>query len=156
MSLHYKRAPGFGVHGGADGVTGGIWLWDEGERPPSLSASGSDSYRSATPIGGMLDPQTHEPSRSGVYHYPYRLPFWETKPHALLRYVNCAGGGWGDPLERDPELVKRDVRDGYVTIGGAARSYGVVVTGDPDLDPEGLVLDLDATARLRVSMRSPS
>jgi N-methylhydantoinase B len=156
MSLHYKRAPGFGVHGGADGATGGIWLWDEGERPPSLSGSGADSYRSATPIGGVLDPQTHEPSGTGIYHYPYRVPFWETGPDALLRYVNCAGGGWGDPLERDPELVKRDVRDGYVTIAGAAKDYGVVITGDPDLDPEGLLLDLAATARLRASVRSPS
>jgi N-methylhydantoinase B len=41
------------------------------------------------------------------------------------------------------------VRDGYVTTEGAARDYGVVVAGDPDLDPEGLAVDLDATARLR-------
>jgi N-methylhydantoinase B len=98
--------------------------------------------------------RTHEPSRDGVYHYPHRVPFWQTGPDAVLRYVNCAGGGWGDPLERDPELVKRDVRDGYVTIKGAARSYGVVVSGDPDADPEGLVLDLDATAALRARMRT--
>ena len=55
---------------------------------------------------------------------------------------------------RDVELVKRDVRDGYVTIEGAARDYGVVVLGDPEHDPEGLALDLDATERLRASMRS--
>jgi N-methylhydantoinase B len=42
-----------------------------------------------------------------------------------------------------------DVRDGYVTIAGAARDYGVVVLGDPDEDPEGLVIDAAATARLR-------
>jgi N-methylhydantoinase B len=71
----------------------------------------------------------------------------------MLRYVTCAGGGWGDALERDPELVKRDVRDGYVTIAGAARDYGVVLSGDPENDPEGLVLDLEASARLRASMR---
>ena len=59
----------------------------------------------------------------------------------MLRYVNNGGGGWGDPLTRDPELVKRDVRDGYVTIEGAARDYGVVVQGDPENDPEGLVVD---------------
>ena len=41
------------------------------------------------------------------------------------------GGGCGDPLERDVELVKRDVRDGYVTIAGAARDYGVVVARRP-------------------------
>jgi N-methylhydantoinase B len=41
------------------------------------------------------------------------------------------------------------VRDGYVTIAGAARDYGVVVVGDPEFDPEGLRIDVEATARLR-------
>ena len=68
---------------------------------------------------------------------------------ALLRYVTNGGGGFGDPLEREPERVKRDVRDGYVTIEGAARDYGVVVTGDPEEDPEGLAVDVEATERLR-------
>ena len=45
--------------------------------------------------------------------------------------------------------MKRDVRDGYVTIEGAARDYGVVVVGDPEEDPEGLTLDVAATERLR-------
>jgi N-methylhydantoinase B len=72
---------------------------------------------------------------------------------AVLRYVNNGGGGWGDPLERDPERVKRDVRDGYVTIAGAARDYGVVVVGDPEHDPEGLAVDTVATDRLRRSLR---
>jgi N-methylhydantoinase B len=56
-------------------------------------------------------------------------------------------------MERDPELVKRDVRDGYVTIAGAARDYGVVLSGDPEWDPEGVALELEATERLRASMR---
>jgi N-methylhydantoinase B len=154
MSLHFKRAPGFGVGGGGNGATGGIWLWDEGPRPPALSSSGPGSYRDATPVAGVLDPQTLEPSQGGSYHYPHRVPFWETRADAVLRYVNCAGGGWGDPLERDPELVKRDVRDGYVTIAGAVRDYGVVVAGDPELDPEGLEIDHDGTAALRASLRS--
>ena len=153
MSLRYKRPPGFGVNGGGDGETGGIWIWDEDANPDGLAAAGPIPYSGATPIGGVLDSQTLAPSRAGVYHYPFRRPFWETGPGAMLRYVNCAGGGWGDALERDPEAVKRDVRDGYVTIEGAARSYGVVVTGDPDLDPEGLVLDAGATAALRASLR---
>ena len=41
------------------------------------------------------------------------------------------------------------MRDGYVTIEGAARDYGVVIAGDPDEDPEGLALDVAATERLR-------
>jgi N-methylhydantoinase B len=71
-----------------------------------------------------------------------------------LRYVTSAGGGWGDPLDREPERVKLDVRDGYVTVEGAARDYGVVVAGDPEEDPEHLVVDLEATERLRRSLRA--
>ena len=45
--------------------------------------------------------------------------------------------------------MKIDVRDGYVTIEGALRDYGVVVMGDPENDPEGLSVDLEATERAR-------
>jgi N-methylhydantoinase B len=41
-----------------------------------------------------------------------------------------ASGGFGDPLERPPELVERDVEEGEVTADAARRHYGVVV-GDP-------------------------
>jgi N-methylhydantoinase B len=153
MSLRYKRAAGFGVHGGRDGMTGGIWLWDEGEREPALSQAGAGSYAGATPVAGVLDAETNAPSGDGVYHYPYRVPFWETRASALLRYVTAAGGGWGDPLEREPERVLRDVRDGYVTVAGAARDYGVVVVGDPEEDPEGLAVDAAATEKLRAERR---
>jgi N-methylhydantoinase B len=151
MSLRYKHAPGFGVAGGGDGATGGIWIWEEAAADAALSDAGS--YAGATRVAGTLDPDTGAPATDGVYHYPYRLPFWETEPGARLRYVSAAGGGWGDPLDRDPELVRRDVRDGYATIEGAARTYGVVIEGDPDHDPEGLAIDVAATERLRASRR---
>jgi N-methylhydantoinase B len=37
------------------------------------------------------------------------------------------GGGWGDPLERDPQAVLRDVTDGYVSIDAAKTAYGVTI-----------------------------
>ncbi|EGD02251.1 hypothetical protein B1M_22482, partial [Burkholderia sp. TJI49] len=61
------------------------------------------------------------------------------------------GGGWGDPFARDPAKVLADVRDEYVSVAGAARDYGVVVTGDPRRDPEGLRIDEAATRRLRAA-----
>jgi len=39
------------------------------------------------------------------------------------------GGGWGDPLDREPQAVLDDVLDEYVSFEGAARDYGVVLTG---------------------------
>ena len=41
---------------------------------------------------------------------------------------SSGGGGWGDPLDRDPDEVLADVRDGYLTPEAAKRDYGVVVT----------------------------
>ena len=38
------------------------------------------------------------------------------------------GGGWGDPFDRDPDLVLRDVQDGVVSPEAARNDYGVVVT----------------------------
>lgn len=63
----------------------------------------------------------------------------------LLHFITW-GGGWGDPLERDPELVALEVRRQLVTVEGARR-YGVVVSADG-------VVDQAATEKLRAEMRS--
>jgi N-methylhydantoinase B len=39
------------------------------------------------------------------------------------------GGGFGSPAERDPEAVRRDVREGYVTAEAARRDYGAAAPG---------------------------
>ncbi len=57
------------------------------------------------------------------------------------------GGGYGDPLEREPEKVREDVYQGYVSVGAARALYGVVV------DPESFALNAAATAALRAEMR---
>jgi N-methylhydantoinase B len=62
------------------------------------------------------------------------------------------GGGWGDPLDRDPQAVLDDVIDEYVSVEGARRDYGVVLTGS--LDDLTLAIDEDATTALRAERRS--
>ena len=64
----------------------------------------------------------------------------------------AGGGGWGDPLERDPELVLEDVLDEYVSVDGARRDYGVVVEGD--LEALDMRVDVNATDALRAEMRA--
>jgi N-methylhydantoinase B len=64
----------------------------------------------------------------------------------VLHFVTWGGGGWGDPLERDPQLVALEVRRGLVSADGARR-YGVVCTADG-------VLDGPATEQLREQLRS--
>src|SRR5690606_10150590 len=65
----------------------------------------------------------------------------------LVSVQTGGGGGWGDPLDRDPERVRDDVVAGYVSLEAARREYGVV------LDPEQLTVDAAATERLRAEMR---
>jgi N-methylhydantoinase B len=89
---------------------------------------------------------------NGQYFYYAKNPVWHTKPNSLFRYIINSGGGWGNPLERDPEKVKNDVRDEYVTIEGAKKDYGVVIIGDPLKDPEGLEVDYEATKQLRAQL----
>jgi len=57
------------------------------------------------------------------------------------------GGGWGDPLERDPELVRMDVKNEYITIDIARNIYGVV------LDPVTLEIKWDETKKLREELK---
>ncbi len=64
----------------------------------------------------------------------------------LLHYITWGGGGWGDPLDRDPELVGLEIRQGLVTPEGA-KHYGVVA------DENG-VIDSAATEALRAEIKA--
>ncbi|MDJ0709189.1 MAG: hydantoinase B/oxoprolinase family protein [Woeseiaceae bacterium] len=62
----------------------------------------------------------------------------------VLYFNTWGGGGWGNPLERDPELVRVDVNRGIVSAEGAKR-YGVVIADDGSVDTA-------ATEKLRAEM----
>jgi N-methylhydantoinase B len=57
-------------------------------------------------------------------------------------------GGWGDPLERDPARVLRDVLNELVSVEAARDDYGVI------LHPRGAAVDEAATARRRAELRT--
>ena len=61
----------------------------------------------------------------------------------ILRVMTAGGGGWGHPFDREPEIVLGDVLDDFVSIESAEQDYGVII------DPSSLVIDVEATARLR-------
>ncbi len=66
----------------------------------------------------------------------------------VFRHVHPGGGGWGDPLERDPALVLRDVRNEFLSAAKARSDYGVVI------DTQGWTIDNAATERVRTAMRA--
>ena len=72
---------------------------------------------------------------------PYGLT--QLNPGDVVIMDAAGGGGFGDPLGREMELVERDVREGYVSIEGAKNDYGVAI------NPETGKVDVIATQKLR-------
>ena len=68
-------------------------------------------------------------------------------PGDVIEFRTACGGGYGDPLEREPAAVARDVRDQLLDAGAARDDYGVV------LDPDTLAVDEEATAVARAGRR---
>ena len=73
----------------------------------------------------------------------YRLP---VEKDTVIRAQTTGGGGWGNPLDRDPQMVLNDILNGYVSKKGAREDYGVVIGDDGSVD-------IAATASLREKMQ---
>ena len=67
-----------------------------------------------------------------------------------IRGIDAGGGGYGDPITRDPERVLRDVLERWETIERANKLYGVVFSGS--VEDESLAVDVHATVRQRASI----
>jgi N-methylhydantoinase B len=107
-------------------------LSDRSTDPP-WGVAGGHAAASCTVI---INPNGREPERIGKC---------QGRPLGAGTVVSLrtgGGGGYGDPRDRDPEFVARDVRAGYVSARRAAADYGVVV------GPSGAV-DSEATGRRR-------
>jgi N-methylhydantoinase B len=112
-------------------------LGDRGRFPPYGLHGGSD--------GRMAE---IEYTLDGVSYRPEHVTKDEgvpMHPGDLARVATPGGGGWGDPLQRDPAKVLRDVSLGYITREDAERDYAVALHAGPD----GLKVDAEATRALR-------
>jgi len=67
----------------------------------------------------------------------------QLKPGDAVTIDAAGGGGYGNPLERDPEMLETDVREGYVSLEKAREYYGVAI------DPKMFKVDIEATKKLR-------
>jgi N-methylhydantoinase B len=89
-----------------------------------------------TPAAGILNPDTD--------NTPMPSKFLMTaKKHDVFRVILAGAGGYGNPLERNPEGVAEDVREEKLTIEYVRREYGVVI------DEQTLEVDVAATNALR-------
>ncbi len=101
------------------------------------------------PMPGIAGGRPGAPNRMVIrwgsedeYVVPHTADWIPIAEGQLINYDYGGGGGWGDPLDRDPQAVLDDVLDEYVSIEGAARDYGVILTGSLD----DLTLAVDETA----------
>ena len=78
---------------------------------------------------------------NGVSGNPFGLT--QLKPGDVVTIDAAGGGGYGNPLERDPEMVERDVIEEYVSIEAAKKDYGVVI------DPKTYNVNMEETRKLR-------
>ena len=77
-----------------------------------------------------------------IQEMPSKVPHTTLNAGDRFVCVGPAGGGYGDPFQRDPTRVLMDVKDGVVSRQSAERDYGVAITKE-------LILDDSATAALR-------
>ena len=76
-----------------------------------------------------------QPVEHGIYR--------KLQPKDSIRFEMTGGGGYGDPMLRDPQRVLKDVREGKVSIQAALLLYGVAI------NPANLSIDVQATTQAR-------
>jgi N-methylhydantoinase B len=128
--LRKELAPDSGGPGAARGGVGQetVMRNDTGH-PLTVFTMG---YRTRFPARGLLggeDGQLRETRINGATVHPKGQ--FTLEPGEQISFLEAGGGGFGDPAARDRRLVLRDVRNGFVSVAGAKRDYGV------EIDPAG-------------------
>jgi N-methylhydantoinase B len=115
----------------------GIYRLYEMEAPASLFLW---FERSVTPAWGLFGGHdavgpdvVANPGRKDERHM-LKVNSLPMKAGDVVKHYTGGGGGYGNPWERDPHLVREDVMDGYVTRQGAERDYGVILKEDLSID----------------------
>jgi len=137
-----KYRGGFGIRTTVRNFVEGNWICEPPKRGDTCPAWGLWGGKPGA-TGGY---QMRKPGETG---FSPVLTARHTVPAETQMIVRTGGGGgWGDPLERNAELVLSDVMQGLVSVAGAAEHYGVVI-GAGDLQ-----LDAGATESLRSEMKT--
>jgi N-methylhydantoinase B len=135
-----KHRGGLGIDMRVRNLVEGKWNFEQARRskcPPwGLWGGKPGSYGDYL----LRLPEENEFRPMGGSHIPVPL-----RAEAIVR--TGGGGGWGSPLERDPELVRQDVVEEFISPRSAREDYGVILNADGSIDEE-------ATAQQRNTLRS--
>ena len=115
-----------------------LYFLDERQRTQPWGLRGG---RAAAANDGYL-----ERADGTIVMLPGKFDHLPIAPGDMFVMRTGGGGGWGNPYERDPDLVRRDVVCGLLTIEQARDRYGVV------LSDVSLAVDEEATTSLRASV----
>jgi N-methylhydantoinase B len=104
-----------------------------------------------TPLFGIYDDSGRPDPNNGSYsngtkYQTSKITAMTLKPGEVLRLQSPPGGGYGNPLEREPDRVLGDVANERVSLAHAADVYGVVI------DAESLTVDEIATTARRAEL----
>lgn len=136
---------------GAGRFRGGLGILREYEVLEPARFSLRSTRHKIAPLGvdggarGRIGRLTVNPGTDRERVLPSRYAELPLAPGDRFRLETPGGGGFGDPLTRDPGQVLTDVLAGYVSRDRAESDYGVVLREEE----AGLVLDTDATVSLR-------
>ena len=125
----------------------GLYLWFERSKTPAWGLFGGRDAIGPENVIDTVAPRFIEGNSLKMLR-PLKANNIALKAGDTVTINTGGGGGFGNPWERDIELVRRDVLDGYVTREAAERDYGVAFTAD------GLEVDIEATRRRRARLSS--
>ena len=141
--------------GGAGRWRGGVGVVKQWKALTDLKLIGTIEQTKA-PAWGVDRGQSGKTNRMTIsVGTPHERPMgqvsgWVLPAGERLLFEMGGGGGWGDPLDRDPSRVLSDVIGGYVSIESAERDYGVVIRKTDD----AYGVDEKATRGLREERRA--
>jgi len=144
MAFTVHEAPNGKIDGVAYGVAGltngGSGIFGGYPGAPSILM-----LMQGTALGKLMEGNVMPGTLDELGGTPSVLPYtnFEIKENDVLYYTLGMGGGYGTPLDRDPEAVRKDVEDELVNPEVAYDVYAVVI------DPNTLEIDLAATEKAR-------
>ncbi|HUF80857.1 MAG TPA: hydantoinase B/oxoprolinase family protein [Burkholderiales bacterium] len=144
--LRYGLAPDSGGAGRFRGGCGTVLEFEVLAPDCSIIARGMERqrFRSWGLLGGGCGGKGSiaiRRARAADFETPGKQDVLRVSMGDRVRIVTAGGGGYGEPFEREPQRVFDDVMNGFASVAGAERDYGVVISGGR--------LDLEATTKRR-------
>jgi N-methylhydantoinase B len=122
-----------------------VWVGDGHDNPAKGLAGGRDGIPVQASLTKVRENNTFEKVRELPAVHEITI-----QPDEAIDSIYSSSGGYGDPLERDPEIVRHRVREEWISTDTARDVYGVVL----DTEPELFAVDRKATAELRRDLKA--